>query len=372
MRSLLGKTTLFFFGTTAIVVIIFSLVINYQITEHFSQYLNMYHGQGMHGMGTGMGRGMMMGFHEQEFLVSLRYSLAVTAGIMLLIGAAASCYFARGIAMPVIGLNKAVKSVTEGNLDIKVTASSDDEVGQLAGAFNDMTAKLQTNNILRQRFLAGVAHELRTPLTILRANLEGMIDGVITKDEEQLNSLNEEVSRLTKIVEDLRDLSLIEVGQLRLEFDETDINNILRDVANKLKPLADSKKISLTIRLDSIPVILADGARVGQMIYNLAINALHYTPSGGRIILSSSVAAEHIKIGVTDNGMGIGAEHLEHIFDHFYRVDASRTKQSGGTGLGLAVVKQIAVAHGGQVMVESEIGCGSTFTVLLPFKTKNT
>lgn len=372
MRSLLGKTTMFLFATTAVILIIFSLVINFQISDHFNQYLNMH--QGMHGMGYGMsghgmmGRGMMMGQQEQDFLASLRHSLFITAGFMLLIGAAVSYYFARSIALPVIGLNKAVKSVAEGNLDIEVKCGTKDEVGQLAAALNDMIIKLKTNNILRQRFLAGVAHEIRTPLTILRANLEGMIDGVIPQNEAQLNSLNEEVNRITRMVEDLRELSLLEAGQLRLEFVETDINKIINNIVAKLQPLAETKRISLGMKLKDIPMLIADESRVNQIINNLVINALNYTPADGHVDITTSYDMENIRLDVADTGIGIAAEHLEHIFDHFYRADSSRSKKSGGTGLGLAVVKQLVAAHGGQVSVISSIGQGSTFTVLLPIK----
>lgn len=375
MRSLLGKTIIFLFTTTAVVVIIFSLVINFQISDHFSQYLNMH--QGMHGMGYGMrngmfgygmGREMMMGQPEQEFLASLRHSLFITTGLMLLIGAAVSYYFARSIALPVIGLNKAVKSVAEGNLDINVKCVTNDEVGQLAAAFNDMLIKLKTNNILRQRFLAGVAHEIRTPLTILRANLEGMIDGVIPQNEAQLTSLNEEVNRLTVMVEDLRDLSLLEAGQLRLELIETDINKVITNIVTKLKPLAVTKGISLRMKLKDIPMLIADEYRLNQVIYNLVINALNYTSAGGYVEITASNDTENIRIDVADSGIGIAAEHLAHIFDHFYRIDSSRAKKSGGTGLGLAVVKQLVAAHEGRVSVVSRMGQGSTFTVQLPIR----
>lgn len=371
MHSLLGKAALFFFATTAVVIVIFSLVINYQISEHFSQYLNMYQGQGMHGM-MGTGRGMMMGMQEQEFLGSLRHSLALTAVIMLLIGAAISFYFARGIALPIIELNKAAKSVAEGNLDITVKVDSRDEVGQLANAFNDMAANLKTNNVLRQRFLAGVAHELRTPLTILRANLEGMADGVVEASEEQLNSLNEEVVRITKMVEDLRDLSLLEAGKTRLEFAEVEINGLLKDVSGKLKLLAASKGIDLNLSLGNVPLVRADAVRVRQIVDNLAINALNYTLNGGSVTISSMQADNKVLISVRDTGVGISCEHLAHIFDHFYRVDQSRAKNSGGTGLGLAVVKQLAVAQGGEVSAESIPGKGSTFTVRLPIAVEKT
>lgn len=364
MTSLLARVTIIFFATTALVVIGLMLVVNYQVSEHFNLYLHM---TGMHGM---MNRGHMMpmmGVAENQFLTSLKQSLLIAAGIMLLIGAAVSYYLARNITTPVIKLNRAVNAVTAGDLNAAVTVNRRDEVGQLALAFNTMTAKLKSNTVLRQRFLAGVAHELRTPLTILKANLEGIADGVIVPDQEQISSLTDEVDRMTKIVEDLRNLSLLEAGQLTPEFAQVDVNHILSQVVAKSKTLADAKNIDLKLEtINGMIYARADAAMLNQMVYNLLINAIKYTEAGGRVTVFATETDDRIEISVADNGVGIAAEDLEHIFDYFYRVDPSRSKQSGGTGLGLALVQQMAHAHGGQVLVDSVLGQGSTFTVLLP------
>jgi len=286
---------------------------------------------------------------------------------MLLIGAGVSYYLARSIATPVIDLNRAVNAVSAGNLDTAVAVERQDEVGQLAMAFNAMTAKLKSNTVLRQRFLAGVAHELRTPLTILKANLEGIADGVITPDVEQMNSLTEEVDRLTKLVGELRDLSLLEAGQLQPEFILLDITQLLCQVVGKSKLLASKKNINLYIKADDkLPAVWADADMVNQTVYNLLLNAIKYTPNDGQIIIAATTENGMIQIAVTDTGIGIARDDIEHVFDYFYRVDSSRTKASGGTGLGLALVKQMVLAHGGKIKAESKLGQGSTFTVVLP------
>lgn len=367
MRSLLTRVTVTVFATTFIVVVGLMFVVNYQISENFTSYLYM---SGMHGMMMNRG-GMaaMMGTPERQFIVSLRHSLVLTSVIMLIIGALVSYFLARSIAVPVINLNKAVNSVSAGDLDTTVTIERQDEVGKLAEAFNEMTAKLKSNTILRQRFLAGVAHELRTPLTILKANLEGIADGIISPDQEQINSLIEEVDRLVKLVGELRDLSLFEAGQMIPEYSDVNLKTTLSQVIQKIKPLANEKNLELILNVDSnIPPFRADNAMLQQMAYNLIINAIRYTAEGS-IIVESGIDEQGVFIDVSDTGIGIAPADIEHIFDYFYRVDQARTKQSGGTGLGLALVKQMVTIHGGQVFVKSTSGSGSTFTLKLPLNT---
>jgi signal transduction histidine kinase len=371
MHSLLARVTLIFFITTVAVVTALMLVVNYQVSEHFSWYLHMSGGmyRGMHGMMSHRNMMSMMGAPENEFLSSLKHSLLFAAFTMLLIGGAVSYYLARSITRPIIDLNRAVNRVAAGDLDTVVTIRQQDEVGQLAAAFNTMTANIKANTILRQRFLAGLAHELRTPLTILKANLEGIADGVIAPDQEQMVSLTEEVDRLTTMVGDLRDLSLMEAGQKLPQFAVVDIGHILRQVVNKSKPLSDEKQIEIQlIPVENLPSICADAAMIQQMVYNLLINAIKYTANGGVITVSARPGNAMLELCVSDNGIGIAAEDREHIFDYFYRVDPARTKQSGGTGLGLALVRQMALAHGGQVKVDSTLGQGSAFFILLPQK----
>ena len=363
MRSLLARVTITVFSTTTIIVLGLMVVVNYQVSENFSSYLTM---TGMHGMMTYSNMATMMGTPERQFILSLRHSLFVAGVMMLVIGGIVSYYLARSIAVPVIDLNRAVNDVAAGNLDAAVTVKRQDEVGQLATAFNAMTAKLKSSTVLRQRFLAGIAHELRTPLTILKANLEGISDGVIAPDQEQINSLTEEVDRLTKLVGELKDLSLLEAGYASPEYTELDLPATLRQVIQKSRLLATQKNLALTFQFDEpMPMIWADSGMLQQMVYNLIMNAIRYTAEG-KITVTTGRDGTAITIAVIDTGIGIGADDIEHIFDYFYRVDPARAKQSGGTGLGLALVKQMALAHGGQVYATSTLGQGSTFTLKLP------
>lgn len=366
MRNLAWRVSSIFFLTTAAVTLGLLLVIHYRITEQFDVYLQM---SGMHGAMMG-GRGHMMaamvGGAEGHFLLSLRQSLLAAAGVMLVIGGAISYYLGRSIARPVVQLNQAVKQVQAGDYNAAVNLERYDEVGQLAEAFNDMIEKLQADLILRQRFLAGIAHELRTPLTILKANLEGISDGIIVPDKEQLASLVEEVDRLSTMVNDLRELSLLEAGQLTPSYSEVDVPVLLQRIIMIIRPLAAAKELAVSMELPPLlPSIEADAKMLQQMLYNLLLNAIRYT-TAGHIRIYVQLANEYIEFSVEDTGVGIAEEELAYIFDYFYRVDPARAKQSGGTGLGLALVRQMARAHGGEVEVKSRLGQGSTFILRIP------
>ena len=204
--------------------------------------------------------------------------------------------------------------------------------------------------------IADVAHELRTPLSVMQANLEAMQDGVLPLDAEQIASLHEETALLTRLVADLRLLSLAEAGQLTLEHAEVDPAELVSKAAERLRPRVEAKGVQLQVQVpeSALPPVLADADRISQVIGNLVGNALRYTGRGRLITVAAGSPsrdkrqAQTVMITVTDSGTGIPAADLPHIFDRFYRADKSRTRTSGGSGLGLAIVRYIVEAHGGQ------------------------
>ena len=265
------------------------------------------------------------------------------------------------------------EQVAQGNFGRTVPVRTDDEVGNLAQVFNRMSQKLETNAVLKRRLLANIAHDLRTPLAVIQGNLEGMIDGVIESTPEQLQSLHEEAVRLNRMIKDLLDLSLAEAGQLALEKTTVDINSLIERAVGMIKPLADEKDIRLRCCLEEgLPTLLLDPDRMHQVFYNLLTNAIRYSPAHGEIQVETLLTVDgnggrqQVKLLFADQGTGIAPEDLPYIFDHFYRGDKSRDRKSGGSGLGLAIVKQLVENHGGQVAVESHLGEGSVFQVLLP------
>lgn len=377
MNSITYRITGLMFLAVALTVFLLVYLTDGQMSEHFKEYLvlqNMEMGQNgmMKHVNTGNSTvAFVMGPSEETFLASVHKSLIWVGIAVLITGLTASYAVARSITVPLRNLSRAAEQIEKGNYNQKVPVETKDEVGHLAAIFNRMAETLTVNASLRRQFLANIAHELRTPLAIIQGHLEGMVDGVIETSHEQLSSLHEEAIRLNRLITDLRDLSLAEVRQLTLEKRITDVNQIVSRAVYMLKPLADGKNIYVSCNLDeSLPEIKADADRISQVFYNILVNAIRYSRTQS-IIKVVTVQEEiegqpWIKISFEDNGPGIAKEDITHIFDHFYRGDKSRDRKSGGSGLGLAIVKQLVEIHGGQVAVESKLGKGSIFQVLLP------
>jgi signal transduction histidine kinase len=241
-------------------------------------------------------------------------------------------------------------------------------VGELSRTFNAMAAGLQMAEDRRRKMTADIAHELRTPLTNIQGYLEAMRDGVVQADTETLTTLHMQATHLSRLVDDLRLLSVAEAGALHLELNEDDIASLINETAGAFQPRAIAANVELTVDVsDNLPAVNIDRGRMRQVVGNLVENALSNTPSGGGISLSGSRGEQGgVRIEVRDSGNGIPAAQLERIFEQFYRLDASRSRATGGAGLGLTIVKRLVEAHGGSVRAESEPGCGAAFIVELP------
>jgi signal transduction histidine kinase len=279
---------------------------------------------------------------------------------------------------PVARVMAAADAVTEGDLSARVPENAPGEFGRLAVAFNRMVAELERTDQQRRNLTADVAHELRTPLHVIQGNLEGILDGVYDPDEAQINLLLDETRQLSRLVEDLRTLSLAEAGQLPLRLEPLSVRDLLEDVATSFSGQAEAAGVDLGVEAISTSAELTvrgDAGRLDQVLSNLVANALRYTPSGGWVRLSAEAVpaagaeARRVRLRVADNGSGIAAEDLPYIFDRFWRADRARQHTGGGpasTGLGLAIARQLVQAHGGQISVESRPGEGTVFTIELP------
>jgi signal transduction histidine kinase len=317
--------------------------------------------------------GRALGAPEVRFLMQLRRAtwLAALTGILaaIILGAVVARY----VTSPLRQMASAAARVGRGDLTGGVPVPSEDDLGRLALAFNAMTADLRRLEEHRKHMTADIAHELRTPLAVLQANLEGMLDGVVDASPERLAALHTQVRLLSRLVDDLRDLSLAQAGRLVLNRMDTDLRALVTDAVAVLLPRAQEKGVALAARLDAgddlapdVPPLSIDRDRILQVIHNLLDNAIRHTPAGGSVAVSLGVTGQEVHLAVHDTGPGIPPEEVDRVFERFYRLDASRARASGGTGLGLSVVKSLVDAHGGRVWVESVPGKGSTFTVALP------
>jgi two-component system sensor histidine kinase BaeS len=230
-----------------------------------------------------------------------------------------------------------------------------------------MADGLARTEALRRAMVTDVAHELRTPLTNLRGYLEAVRDGVTEPRTEVIESLYEEAMLLSDLVDDLQDLTLSEAGQLTLHREPLDVTSLLCAAAQAVQPRARAQGVELTVRTGAdLSRVDADRQRIGQVLRNLVANALTHTSAGGMVRLGAWRSGERVTIEVLDTGSGIPPEHLPNVFERFYRADPSRTRATGGAGIGLAVVKRLVDAHGGCVEVDSAPGRGSRFRFTLP------
>jgi signal transduction histidine kinase len=298
--------------------------------------------------------------------ISLDRSILWTFLVAAVIAIAITLLVARRLTGPVETLTAAARRMAAGDRSVRVATGSSDEIGQLAVAFNQMADAVEQNEAARRRLMSDVAHELRTPLTNIRCQLEALQDGLQTATTAVVDSMHDDTLQLSTLIADLEELSLAEAGQLRLEKHPSDLCELARRVLATFAARAAAAGVSVTIECDEALLCSVDDRRISQVISNLLGNAIRHTPPYGRIVLAVRRETTEALISVSDSGSGIAPEVLPHIFDRFYRTDPSRSRRTGGAGLGLAIVRQLAVAHGGDVRAESEPGRGSTFIVTLP------
>jgi two-component system OmpR family sensor kinase/two-component system sensor histidine kinase BaeS len=230
-----------------------------------------------------------------------------------------------------------------------------------------MTVSLAQAETLRKNLVADVSHELRTPLAIIQGNLQAILDGVYPLEMAQVAGLYDETRLLTRLVDDLHLLALADAGQLRLERLPLNLADLARQTVAQFGPVAETSGVRLELAADDdAPTVVGDADRLAQVFRNLLSNALRHTPAGGCITMRVAGADQQIVTQVIDTGSGIATEDLPRVFDRFYRGDKSRSRRDGGAGLGLAITRQLVVAHGGQIEVASTPGAGTTFTITLP------
>jgi len=273
----------------------------------------------------------------------------------------------RHILAPVKALAGVSRKFGKGDFSHRVDFKDKGEMGELGRSFNAMADDLERNERLRRNMVADVAHELRTPLSNLRGYLEAISDGLVKPDEATVHFLNEEVSSLSRLVDDLQELSLADAGELRMVFQPEDISRLIRETVTALQAEAAAKNLTMSASLPAaLPEVNIDSHRIKQVLYNLLDNAVAHTGPEGRITVTAWQEEDRVYVSVADTGEGIPAEDLPLIFERFYRVDKSRTRSTGGTGLGLTISRRLVEAHGGSIDVRSKPGQGATFTFSVP------
>ncbi|MEU6355493.1 HAMP domain-containing sensor histidine kinase, partial [Streptomyces sp. NPDC047072] len=287
-----------------------------------------------------------------------------TAGLVLALTVAVTALVATRLVRPLRALTAAAQQPPEAHARVPVTTR--DETGILAAAFNDMAERRERLETQRKAMVSDIAHELRSPLTNIRGWLEVTRDGVVDPDPELLASLHEESLVLQRVIDDLQDLADADAGTLRLHPEPLYCDELLQQVAAAHRVRAATAGVQLRTRTEGTPWLDADPVRMRQAIGNLVSNAVRHTPAGGTVTLTAREDGDDVVLAVADTGTGIAAEYLPHVFDRFWRAEKSRSRRTGGSGLGLSIVRHLVAAHGGTVTAASEPGAGSVFTLRLP------
>ena len=324
----------------------------------------------------GNGTGMMMGEHLTEldeevdasFRAAVNIALAISGIAAIAAALGVSWFVSQQITRPIRSLVALSQQIAGGSYQQRLRLDSRDELAELVENFNRMAEALQTTEAQRIRLLGDVTHELKTPLAGIKGYMEGLQDGVLPATPETFQLIHREADRLQRLVLDLQELSRTESGQIALDLQPQTLEAILLPVVERMRPQFSEK--SLMLRLDlpaDLPSVCADGDRTAQVLTNLLGNALQYTLDGGTVTLAAAAQRDCVRVSVTDTGIGIAAAELPHVFQRFYRVDKSRSRGSGGSGIGLTVAKYWVEAQGGTIHAHSDgTARGSCFSFTLP------
>ncbi|MBK8026678.1 MAG: HAMP domain-containing protein [Chloroflexi bacterium] len=305
---------------------------------------------------------------EQLYVFAIYRAILVGAAAAIGVSVLVGLILSRALLRPLRALTSAVRAMHAGQLEQRVDVRSQDEIGQLAGAFNEMSAQVARANQLRKQMTADIAHDLRSPLTVISGYLEGLRDGTFKPTPARFDTMFAEASQLGHLIEDLRTLSLADAGELRLTRQAINPGELLHAAAEAFQPAAQARGITLaaeaTPNLSAVPL---DRERMNQVLANLIGNALRYARS--HITLKAAPEGNAVRLSVEDDGGGIPAEKLPFIFERLYRADEARSSAEGESGLGLAIARAIVEAHGGSILASSTTGVGTQFTILLPMPT---
>lgn len=350
-------------------VIILAITIQITIPAAFNRHMGMMtdNGMGMMGQGQGQGQGPGRTLFE-NFRASMFESLGYAVTASVLVALLVSLFLSRRIVAPIRTLTDASQHIAEGQYTERVQVNGSDEIAQLAARFNQMATQLEQVESMRRQLIGDVTHELRTPLTSIKGYMEGLVDGVLPSTPETFDQIHREADRLSRLVDDLQELSRVEAKAYALDIRSVTVSNLVQTTVKRLTPQARDKRITLHSNLPAdLPPLQADEDRITQVLVNLVANAIQYTPEGGDVTISAARYADEIHISVKDTGVGIPPEHLANLFTRFYRVDKSRSRNAGGgSGIGLTIAKHLVEAHGGRIWAESKgDGQGSTFTFSL-------
>jgi signal transduction histidine kinase len=301
------------------------------------------------------------------FLQSVWWQFLLAGTVAAVISLIGARWLARGMTQPLRDMAAAARKMEVGDFPARIETRSRDEVGQLAAAFNRMSAELELLERSRRDLVANVSHELKTPITAIRAHLENLADGIEQPDRETLQVMLGQTERLGRLVDQLLDLSRLESGEVPLHLEPMALGPVVARVISEFSVGRAVTDVDLHNEVPADVFVDADAERIHQVLFNLVDNAVRFTPPGGEVTISAAREADRVTVQVRDTGVGVSPEHLPRLFERFYRADPSRSRDDGsGTGIGLAIARSIVEGHGGRISAESQPNRGTTLTFDLP------
>ena len=361
----LNRKLIFYLALVMIsVIIVMSLSINFMVENKFLTYISKINKESLERYN--------ITYLKDLFIKDIRNMIIGISLLMIIVVISISIFISQKLSKPIIVVSKMTDSLKRGGYDQTLEyESSIVEIDNLVNSINDLSKELYNMEKLRKRLTSDISHELRTPLTSIQTHLEAMIDGIWEPTEERLISVNEEVIRISHLVDELKNLAKYDSDKNKLNISEVDLEQLIKNIIYNNESFALEKNIKIEYNLEKIKAHI-DKEKISQVIVNLISNAIRYTNCNcerlGKIIIRLYKEENLIKISVKDNGIGIPKKSLDYIFERFYRVDKSRCRNTGGTGVGLTICKSIIDLHNGNIEVKSEVNKGSEFIVSIPYK----
>ena len=361
----LNRKLIFYLALVMIsVIIVMSLSINFMVENKFLTYISKINKESLERYN--------ITYLKDLFIKDIRNMIIGISLLMIIVVISISIFISQKISKPIIVVSKMTDSLKRGGYDQTLEyESSIVEIDNLVNSINDLSKELYNMEKLRKRLTSDISHELRTPLTSIQTHLEAMIDGIWEPTEERLISVNEEVIRISHLVDELKNLAKYDSDKNKLNISEVDLEQLIKNIIYNNESFALEKNIKIEYNLEKIKAHI-DKEKISQVIVNLISNAIRYTNCNcerlGKIIIRLYKEENLIKISVKDNGIGIPKKSLDYIFERCYRVDKSRCRNTGGTGVGLTICKSIIDLHNGNIEVKSEVNKGSEFIVSIPYK----
>ncbi len=368
--SLAWKLILSHLAVIAVTLLLLASLTAFVAPADFSLHMNQMQGTLANGMQSMMNT-TLQAYNDDisiTFRQSLNNALLIAGIVATLVGLGLSWYISRRIVQPISKIVAASQFIAEGHYSERLITDQQDEIGELTHSFNRMAAALAEIETMRQQLIADVSHELKTPLASISGYMEGLQDGLIPATPETFQLIAQESGRLQRLVNDLQALSRAEAAQIQMDFRSCSAIDLVYMAVAALQPQFDDKGIDLKTNLpDDSPLIRVDKDRIRQVLVNLLGNALQYTPPGGQVTIRLRAEGKVVHFSVKDSGIGLNKADMERVFLRFYRVDKSRARLSGGSGIGLTIARHIVEAHQGRLWAESAgENEGSTFHFTLP------